>query len=101
MLITCISWRPIEQHNEPASSLLGFANFALPELGMRLNDCRIHTRARNGARLVMLPGRSWEQGNQRRFTPFLEFTSGAAWQAFQTAALAALDKKIGSSQPTQ
>ena len=87
------------------NTLRGFFTLALPS-GLVVHDCSVHEKG--GKRWVSLPARPQLDGGQVRkdaatgkvlYAPVLEFTAREKREAFQRAALAAVDELIGKGAP--
>jgi len=71
------------------NTLCGFADLELPAMGLKIIGATLHQKA--DSRWVGLPGRPYQDGGEQKWAAILDFTSKAARDAFQIAALAALD----------
>jgi len=83
--LTCIAWRPLKKN-----TLMGFAEFALPGLGVTIRDCPIHEK--NSSRWMAFPARLYhDEAGSPQYVALLTFTDAPAKALFQEKALKALD----------
>jgi hypothetical protein len=84
-------FKPFEKN-----TLRAFVSFELPN-GMILHGCTLHEK--NSSRWIGLPAREYQKAdNERSWTPLVEFSTKAARERFQTAALAAIDAYVAGGQ---
>ena len=79
------------------NTLRGFVDLALPAVGLVLLGCTLHEK--NGSRWIGLPARPYQNDqNQICWAQIIDHTSKEARQAFQRAALAAVEEleKVGA-----
>jgi hypothetical protein len=79
----------IEFHPHQKNTLQGFADLALPEIGLRVFDCPVHEKG--GKWWVRLPARSYtSRDGEVKWQALLAFGDRDSEADFQAAALAAL-----------
>jgi hypothetical protein len=71
------------------NTMQGWVDLLLPSVGIKLVGCTVHQK--NGSRWIGLPAREYQDGGVRKWAPIVENVSKGAREAFQQAALAALD----------
>lgn len=84
--LVAINWKSFEKN-----TLQGFVDLEVAEAGLVIRGACLHEK--NGKRWVSLPAKPWtdKEGNQQ-WQPVLDFTDNDARDAFQRAALPAIDK---------
>jgi hypothetical protein len=81
------AWKP-----HLKNSLRGFFTAILPS-GLVIHDLMLHER--DGARWIGFPAREWKDAQgEKQYARFIEFSSRAATDRFQVAALEALDRHL-------
>jgi hypothetical protein len=94
MSIRCIKFRAYEK-----STLRGFADFELTNVGIIIRDCPIHSK--DGKEWVGFPARSFTSNTgETKWAPLVEFAADAkeAREQFQRQALAAVHDVTGDLQ---
>ena len=71
------------------NSLQGFLTLHLPGVGLTIKDICFHES--NGSRWVSMPARPYEQDGTTKWAQILEYDSKESRQAFQRAALRAVE----------
>jgi hypothetical protein len=84
------NWRPREQN-----TLRGFADLEFHSVGLVIKGCSLHSK--EGKYWVSLPAKPFEKDGKRCWEQFLEIPEKAHWQAFQKAALAAVQSLRGGA----
>jgi hypothetical protein len=86
--IICEEFRPFKKN-----TLVGFADLALPDLGLRIKECPVHRQ--NDRRWVAFPARPWtDPQGKKQWASIIEFLNGADREGFQAAAVVAVRAKI-------
>lgn len=103
-MITAKDWRP-----HASNTLLGFVTLRLSPSGIVLHDCTLHEK--NGQRWISLPGRPQLDAEGRHridpstskkpYTAIVEIAGKAEREQFQRAALAAVDRLLGSGKTSR
>lgn len=86
--VEVMAWRPFT-HN----SIAGFVDLRLPGAGLIVLGCVLH--AQFGRRWLSLPAERRTEGGAVRYLPVVRFADDSARDAFQRAALAAVDAYLG------
>ena len=99
-MITAADWRPVTKN-----TLLGFLTLRLAPSGLVLRECSLHQK--DDRRWIGLPGKPQldAEGRQRAdpttgkrlYAPIVEIAGKAEREAFQLAALAAVDRLLGGA----
>jgi hypothetical protein len=86
------NWRPLAKN-----TLQGFFDLTVCGLGLHIKSLSLHSK--NGKRWVSFPARAYtdKEGNQQ-WQSILEIPDYKAYQAFQDAALKAVDKLRGGDR---
>jgi hypothetical protein len=79
-------WRP---HSK--NTLVGFLVLELPS-GLVIRDVMLHQKG--DARWLSMPAREYQRDGERSWVPLIEFTTKATREAFQSAALVAVDSYL-------
>ena len=87
MTIECICFRSIEK-----GTLLGFADFWIPKMGIFMYGCTMHQK--NGNRWVNLPSKEIKDKDtsQPKYLNIVRFKENAHYEAFVEMAKQAIDK---------
>lgn len=91
-----LQWVCSEFRRHQKGSLQGFGRFQHRGTGITINDCAIHER--NGRRYVNFPAKAYEKDGATSYAPLVEIRDKGQAEAFQRAALAALNLYLKSPQ---
>jgi hypothetical protein len=79
-----VSLRPYTKN-----TLRAFVTLSIPSVGINIFDCCLHER--DDSKWISLPARPYGDGSDRKWQPVLEFIGKDEKDAFQRAALMAIE----------
>ena len=78
------------------NTLQGFADLLLPDIGLKIFGATLHEK--NGSKWISLPAKPYQENGETKWSAILDFDSKDAREAFQRAALAAVEKYESESR---
>lgn len=91
-MIECINFRECKK-----GTLLGFADFALPKMGIEIHGCTVHKK--NDSKWVNLPSKEYQnKEGETKYAPIVKFIELDHYRGFQKHALEAVNKFLQTPQ---
>ena len=85
-MIECTSFRSFQN-----KTLLGFANFFIPEWNLEMYDCSLHMK--DGKRWISFPSKEYtSKSGEKKWSNYFRFKDVAVYEAFCEKAKEAIDK---------